>query len=318
MPAPALTVILPVYNGEEHLDEAIRSVLGQTFRHFELLVIDDGSTDGSLSIINRHAGEDPRITVITRGNLGLIATLNEGLEKARGEYLARMDADDIALPERFERQIGFLMANPECVLLGSSFVFIDRSGRAGRFHPCFANDLTIRHALPVEGCVLHPAAMFRRSAVMEVGGYDEAYVTAEEYELWRRLTHVGQLHNLTDPLLHYREWDGRVSTTRGREQRRMAERIRDEIWQDQDLAPYRKVSLKTLSRLPGEDGAALENLQRELAKMALRRADVGLLAYLAWDLVRHRIRSLTRRRCSARTEPARPNPSGRPPNDARR
>jgi glycosyltransferase involved in cell wall biosynthesis len=305
--AAALSVILPVYNGEAHLDEAIRSIRAQTFSAFEFLIIDDGSTDGSLEIIERHAREDERIRVRARANRGLIETLNEGLAMAGGEYVARMDADDIALPSRFQKQIEFMMQHPRCVLLGSSFVFIDDAGREDRLHHCFIHDVTIRHALPLEGAILHPAAMFRRSAVMDVGGYRAGYVAAEEYDLWHRLAHRGQLNNLAEPLLRYREWMGRVSTRDAAVQRRVADRIRDEIWNDPDLAPYRRVPLSTLSRLPDEHAPALEELQRQLARTALRRGNLGLFSYLCWDLGRFRMASRRdRRRARAAESPPGP------------
>jgi glycosyltransferase involved in cell wall biosynthesis len=299
--APPLSVILPVYNGEAHLDEAIRSIRAQTYRAFEFLIIDDGSSDRSLDIIERHAAEDGRIRVRTRPNRGLIETLNEGLAIARGQYVARMDADDVALPKRFRRQIEFMTEHPRCVLLGSSVVFIDETGHEDRPHHCFINDATIRHALPVEGAVLHPAAMFRRSAVLEVGGYRAGYVAAEEYDLWHRLAHVGQLNNLAEPLLRYREWKGRVSTRHAAVQRRVADRIRDEIWNDRALARYRRLPLSTLSQLPGEHVPALKELQRELARLALRRRDLGLFSFLCRDLARFRTMS---RRAGRNSRPA--------------
>jgi glycosyltransferase involved in cell wall biosynthesis len=289
MTEPPVSVILPVYDGEKYLAQAIDSILAQTFQNFEFLIIDDGSTDRSLEIIEGYARRDTRIQVTSRANRGLIATLNEGIALARGEYVARMDADDVALPERLQRQVEFLAAHPRCVLVGASFVYIDSSGNEGRAHHCFINDLTIRHALPVEGCVLHPVAMFRRSAVVGVGGYKADYVAAEEYDLWHRLAHVGELTNLPEPLLYYREWDQRVSARHAAVQRRVAERIRDEIWNDPALSRYRRMPLGVLAGLPGEHRPALESLQKNLAKLALRHREIALFIYLCWDLVRFRV-----------------------------
>jgi glycosyltransferase involved in cell wall biosynthesis len=286
---PLVSVILPVYNAEEHLAEAIESVLRQTHADFELLIINDGSTDGSLEIIELYAREDPRIRVIDRANRGLIATLNEGITEARGEYIARMDADDISMPERFARQVDWLTRNAGCVLVGASFILIDESGREDRTWHCFVNDVTIRHALPAEGCIPHPTAMFRGSAVIQVGGYRDAYVAAEDYDLFRRLVHVGELHNLAEPLLYKRESERQVSATLADTQVRSADRIRNEIWQDRRLSRYKRVSLRRLCRLPGEHAPALEGLQKELALIALRHGDVRLFAYLCADIVRFRL-----------------------------
>ena len=127
MPAP-ITVLLAVYNGQEYLRAAIESVLGQTFPNFEFLIIDDGSIDGSLNIVREYARRDGRIRIITRPNKGLTNTLNEGISLARGEYLARMDADDICMPRRFERQLGYMKDHPDCVLVGSRVELMDPEG----------------------------------------------------------------------------------------------------------------------------------------------------------------------------------------------
>jgi glycosyltransferase involved in cell wall biosynthesis len=292
---PQVTVILPVYNGDKYLAEAIESILEQTYTDFDFLIIDDGSTDGSFAIIQSFAQRDPRIRFTTRGNRGLVATLNEGVAQARGKYIARMDADDISMPARFKRQVSFLDANPSCVVLGTSFILINEAGRELKTWRCFIHDLTIRHALPAEGCIPHPTAMCRKSAIIEANGYRENYPAAEDYDLWRRLARVGELNNLSEPLLYKREVDAAVSDRQAQTQRQSAKRIRNEIWHDQDLAPYRRVSLSTLSRLPGEHRPALEDLQKELAKIALGRAAIKLFAYLYWDRLRFRASAFRRR-----------------------
>jgi hypothetical protein len=288
---PQISVVLPVYNAERHLAEAIESILRQTHSDFELLIINDGSSDRSLDIIKRYARRDPRVRVTDRGNRGLIATLNEGIAEARGEYVARMDADDVAAPDRLAKQAKWLMADPACVVVGTSFILIDESGRPHTTWHCFVNDLTIRHALPAEGCIPHPTAMIRRSALTQAGGYRADYVAAEDYDLWRRLARVGRLQNLAEPLLLKRESDRQVSAVHANAQRQMADRIRNEIWQDEQLSRYKRVSLLTLSRLPGEPAEALEGLQKELALIALRRIDFRLFLYLCADIVRYQLRA---------------------------
>jgi hypothetical protein len=299
MNAPSLSVVLPVYNAEEYLAEAIESILAQTYTDFEFLIIDDGSTDGSLDIINLHAREDQRIRVIARSNLGLVKTLNEGVARARGEYIARMDADDISRPERFKQQVDFLNSNPRCVVLGTSVVLIDDSGRELATWHCFLHDVSIRHALPAEGCIPHPTAMLRKSAVLEVGGYKEDYLAAEDYDLWHRLAQVGELNNLAEPLLYKRESSTAVSGKHATIQHRSADRIRSEIWDNEDLSAYKRLSLSTLCRLPGEHQPALVDLQRDLALIALRHRDARLLFYFCWDIVKFAVRARWHRWLSA-------------------
>jgi GT2 family glycosyltransferase len=287
---PLVSVLLPVHNAERYLALAIESVLEQSYGDLELLVLDDGSTDGSREIIERYAADDARIRVTSRAHRGVAATLNEGLGQARAELVARMDGDDVAMPQRLARQVEWLRADPACVVLGTSFVAIDEDGREGRTHHCFVNDVTIRHALPLHPCIPHPTAMFRRSVVVAAGGYRADYAMTEDYDLWRRLAHVGRLHNLPEPLLRYRETATQLSTVRASTQAATAEWIRSELWEDDVLAPYRRISLRTLRRLPGEHLPALADLQRELAGAALRRRDARSFVYLCADFVLFRTR----------------------------
>jgi glycosyltransferase involved in cell wall biosynthesis len=285
---PRVTVLLPVFNAEHYLPSAVESVLTQSYSDFEAIVIDDGSTDASAEIIGSYARQDRRIRLVARRNRGVVASLNEGLAAARGEFIARMDADDVSLPDRFMEQVAFLQANEHCVALGSSFIYIDEQGSPTRRHHCFINDVTIRHALPIEGCILHPVAMFRSGAVTKIGGYRERYFAAEDYDLIRRLARVGELYNLPDPLFHYRESDSRVSARHATEQQDTADCIRAEIWSDGELARWRWVSIRRLAGLPGEHEASLMDLQKGLAKAALHRGDLRLFSFLALDLATYR------------------------------
>src|SRR5512135_1833139 len=125
---PLISVCMPVYNAERYIARAVESILGQTFGDFEFLILDDGSTDGSLEILRRYANHDPRIRLTSRPNKGLPPSLNELVDQARGEFIARMDADDVALPERFARQVEYLRAHPDCVLVGSRVQLVDPEG----------------------------------------------------------------------------------------------------------------------------------------------------------------------------------------------
>ena len=125
---PLISVCMAVYNAERYVAEAVESILNQTFGDFEFLILDDGSTDGSLDILRRYAERDPRIRLTSRPNQGLVASLNELVDQARGEFIARMDADDVSLPERFQREVDYLRDHPECVLVGSRVRLIDPDG----------------------------------------------------------------------------------------------------------------------------------------------------------------------------------------------
>lgn len=219
--APAVTVLMPVFNGGRFIGEAVESILGQTFTDFELLVIDDGSTDDSLSVIGEYAARDRRIRVVSRENRGLVATLNEGLGLARGAYLARMDCDDISFPERLRRQYDFMRARPDCILCGSNSFIVNHSGR-----------LVKRWSVPIQGpddfrrfCrfstpFVHSSA-FLNLARLRAGGfqYDAQYPCAEDFALWGRISRRHVCAVLDDYLVAWR--DHRHGVCRSRRDRQM-------------------------------------------------------------------------------------------------
>jgi glycosyltransferase involved in cell wall biosynthesis len=188
---PRVSVALPVHNCERYVAEAIESILAQTFTDFEFLIVDDGSTDGSLAILQRYAARDQRIQLVSRPNTGYLVALNEMLARARGEYVARMDADDIALPERFDHQIRYLEDHPECVMVGSRVTLIDPDGAPIMVMGEALTHEEIDNALMMaQGqLVYHPVVMFRRQVVLDLGGYRPEYYTTEDLDLfcgWRR------------------------------------------------------------------------------------------------------------------------------------
>ncbi len=221
---PAISVVMSVYNGEKYAPEAVESILAQTFDDFEFILIDDGSTDRSKSLLEGYAKRDERIRLVSRPNKGLTKTLNEGLGLARGEFVARMDADDVALPTRFEKQVAFLRGKPQCVCVGSRVLRIDPYGS-----PLSESDHKLTHEeidrqLMEEGlgwAITHPVAMMRRDAVATVGGYREQFRTSQDLDLWLRLAEVGQLANLPEVLLKYRYHPESVGFTNFEEQRRV-------------------------------------------------------------------------------------------------
>ena len=228
---PPISVLLAVYNGGRYLRAAIDSILAQTFREFEFIIIDDGSTDDSSAVLAEYAAKDSRIRLVSRPNKGLTATLNEGLALARGEFLARMDADDIALPQRFERQIAYLRGHPECVLLGSRVMLVDPEGLPIRpwCHQLEHADIDAAH-LNRGWPVVHPAVMMRTDAVRRVGAYRDKYNTLEDLDLFLRLAEVGKLANLPEILLHYRQHFDSVTHKKFEQQRRLRQAIYDETY----------------------------------------------------------------------------------------
>ena len=212
--SPAISVILPVYNAEAYVREAVESILAQSFTDFELIAINDGSTDGSGAILRELAARDTRIVLVERPNGGLVSALNDGIEMARADLIARMDADDVSMPERFALQHARMMEDPELAVLGSFARVMDKDGdiiHLGKY------PLTPKAAARCleRGCpVIHPTVMMRRDAVLKVGGYRKAFSHAEDYDLWLRMSDLGYaIANLPQPLLNYREHDANVSVT---------------------------------------------------------------------------------------------------------
>jgi GT2 family glycosyltransferase len=203
---PAVSVLMPVYNAESYLAEAVESILGQTFADFELLVIDDGSTDRSGAILEEYAARDRRVRLTRRPNTGYTVALNDLLALASGDLVARMDADDVALPHRLERQMDYLRAHPDVVCLGTAVHLIDSAGRYLRdAHPGMDHETIQRLALAADCPLNHPSVMMRRAAVLAVGGYHPEFEPAEDLDLWLRLGEVGRLTSLPEVLMKYRQ-----------------------------------------------------------------------------------------------------------------
>lgn len=209
--APRVSVVMAVRNGGPYLEKAVDSILAQTFTAFEFVIIDDGSTDSTPEVLQRYQAADPRVQVHHQENAGLTASLNRGCGRARGEYLARMDADDIAFRDRLERQVEFLDRHPQVALVGSAVVRIDELGREIKPSGCPTSHAEIVRALAEYNCFTHPTVMLRKAMLAAVGGYREAYRQAQDYDLWLRLAERYQLANLADPLLYYRVYAGQVS-----------------------------------------------------------------------------------------------------------
>ncbi len=184
---PRVSVVMSVYNGERYLREAVDSILNQTFEDFEFIIINDGSTDGTREILESY--RDPRIRLFHQQNIGMCRSWNKGLALALGEYIARMDADDISLPERLESQMRLFEQRPEVSVVGCAARVIGGKTQ-GVWMPDFTE--TTLPARALVGCPLaHGTVVFRRDEVIGVGAYDERFPIAEDYELWVRLAWQG-------------------------------------------------------------------------------------------------------------------------------
>ncbi|MBJ6360092.1 glycosyltransferase family 2 protein [Paenibacillus sp. GCM10012307] len=204
---PKITALISTYNSSGYIQAAVQSILDQTFKDFELIIIDDGSTDDTLVKLGQFT--DPRIRlVIHEQNQGLIRSLNEGIELATGEYIARMDADDIAVLDRFEHQVAFLDANPQVGVLGGLMKWLHNNEPI----PKPITHHGIRCWQLFHTCLCHPTIMMRTRVLHDHAiRYDEQYPHAEDYELWDRLGHITQLANLPQYVHYYRAHVGQVS-----------------------------------------------------------------------------------------------------------
>lgn len=210
---PAISVAMSVYNNAPYLREAIASIRQQSLADFEFLIVNDGSTDGSADILDAQAAEDPRLRVIHQENRGLIASLNRLVDEACAPWIARMDGDDISVPDRFARQLDFLARNPGHVVLGGNNVLIGPDGgklEHGGAKPITHQDMLAN--LEHGPLISHPAAIIHRDTLRGVGGYHPAFRHCEDYDLWLRLVALGKIANLPDILVEYRVYPEQVSS----------------------------------------------------------------------------------------------------------
>ena len=270
---PRVTVVMPVFNGERFIGEAVASALASSFRDFELLVLDDGSSDGSLDAARRAAGGDPRLRIVALPHGGVAAARNAGLREARGGLIANLDSDDVMLPERLARQVAYLESHPECVAVGGRSLVVDAAGKPlqvdGRLftHEEIDQGLLDGHG----GSLGSDTAMFRKHTALAVGGYeDKLSATGEDHDLWLRLAEVGRIANLPDVLNRYRVHDTNVSLGPGSQARRLP------------------VTLDNLARAfvrRGIAGRHPAKLPRPAIPRAEKWCDSGIVCYYSGDRV---------------------------------
>ena len=236
--APLVSVLMPVYNAEQFVAEAVASILEQSFGDFELLVLDDSSDDRSLEVVEEVCAGDPRVRIVCERHAGLAVRLSEGLAAARGDLVARQDADDASRPERFAMQVDYLRRHPECSAVGTGALLVDPEGRPIRERQRPLTHAEIEAVLfSGQGNALyHSAAMFRRADLLAAGGYRPETEPAEDVDLYLRLAERGRLANLPEILLLSRQHVTRVSNLRAGEQRRTLDTVLREARRRRGLA----------------------------------------------------------------------------------
>jgi glycosyltransferase involved in cell wall biosynthesis len=279
MTALRLSVIMPVFNSRPFVGAAIDSILSQTFGDFVLYVVDDGSTDGSGDLVAEKAALDRRIHLIRQDNHGIVASLNRMLALVDTPFVARMDADDIAMPDRFARQLERMEAEPELGALGTQFEEIDTTGQrisSGAAMP--VGTLLVHAELEHRQPIANPTTMFRTQALRDAGLYRAAFRYCEDYDLFLRLSEIARIDNLPDILFHYRRSPGQMSVLHHGVQTRQAayarlahrERLagRPDPFAGADLLP----PLSELDRVLGQPGVAAK-MESEI--LLARRYAVG-------------------------------------------
>ncbi len=322
--APAVTVLMPIWDAEVYLAKALDSVLAQTFDDFELLVVDDGSRDGGPDLVR--ACPDARVRLSSLGeNRGLVAAPNAGLAQARGRYVARMDADDLCEPTRLAEQVEHLDAHPELGGVSSAFEAIDSDGVVvgsvdGRRRP--VGPALLNWALYFGCFFCHPAAMLRREVFDSVGSYDPEFAHAEDYDLWLRVVEKYPLDNLPRPLLRLRLHGDNVSvryreTQQANARRALSRSLRGllgEVVPDAQLRILRDAAPPACARDAIDAAALLRRLERAFASKidlsprerqlvradaATRLASLAVTAGRQWPMAGARIAGWALRRSPA-------------------
>lgn len=236
--APVISVVMPAYNCRRFIEQAVDSILRQTVSDFEFLIYDDGSTDGTTALLQAAARRDGRIRLFRGQHQGYSPLLNQGLARARGEFIARMDADDISFPMRFQKQLEYLRSNPRCAAVGSGLVFIDEDGLpfSRNQGPTDHADIDAKHLRGGGGAMPHPSLMMRKSEIDAIGGYRTQFEPAEDLDLLLRLAERGNLANLPECLLAYRVHLGMTSIAKREKQLAAVRQILAETGQRRGIA----------------------------------------------------------------------------------
>lgn len=224
---PLISVIMPAYNAEEFAARAIESILNQTFKRFELIIIDDASKDGTLSVVKSYAEKDSRIRVLKNTkNLRIAETLNKGMRVAKTEIIARMDADDVSHPKRLEFQYKLLKKKPDVAIVGANMVIIDREGEVVSKREYPTGNLALKKLVFRYSPFAHPVVMYRKRVVEEYGGYDSKMIPCEDIDLWFKVGSKYDFASISKPLLKYTLIPGSSSHTKLRDLELLGFRIK--------------------------------------------------------------------------------------------
>jgi glycosyltransferase involved in cell wall biosynthesis len=231
MSTPKIDVVMPVYNAEAYVGDAVRSILHQRFSNLRLICVDDGSTDRSREILRKLAANDERLEIIRQENRGVVRALNRGLSVCTAPLIARMDADDISMPERFARQVEFLEQNPNVLAVGTSILEMDSEGAPlGVQHFASDHEEIDSGMLRIRTGMAHPTVMMRRQAVQALSGYRVEFEWVEDLDLWLRMAEQGRLANLPEVLLCYRQHASSISWSVGRVRRERTIALMEEAY----------------------------------------------------------------------------------------
>jgi hypothetical protein len=272
MDSRATSVVMSVFNGQAFLAEAIESILNQTLDDYEFVIVDDGSTDRTAKILAEYASRDERVRVYRHENRGRAVSLNIGIGLARGKYIARMDADDIALPNRLREQIDFMDTHPEVGLLGGAFELISTNGRVLKTVRFPSEDSAIRAVMLACNPFSHPTVVMRKELVSATGGYRKALLDADDYDLWLRISERSQLANLEKCVLQYRVHSNQVS-------------IQNMRHQEMSALAARAAALRRRSGVPDPLTGVEEITPQLLSALGVTAAEIGqglLDAYGYW------------------------------------
>jgi len=210
--SPLISVVMSVYNGEKYLSQSIESILTQTVKEYEFIIINDGSTDNSLDILFRFQKQDSRIIIVNQENLGLTKSLNRGFELSKGKYIARQDADDISLPERFSKQIVYFSRNQTIGVLGTNVYRIKDDSSIIGLDKMKSNYKDIKNTLKIRNALSHGSVMLNKDMLGTEIFYNEYFKYSQDYELWSRISKKVEIYNLKDFLYMFREHNDSIST----------------------------------------------------------------------------------------------------------
>jgi glycosyltransferase involved in cell wall biosynthesis len=295
---------MPVYNAERYVARAVESILKQTFEDFEFIIIDDGSTDGTLAIIEAYARRDSRIRIISRSNRGIVATRNQLLSESRCQYCAWLDNDDVAMPRRLSQQVEYMEQHPQCVLLGSRILLIDRDGEP----LCeMVDHITHKqiddHLLKGSVHLYQTSAMMRREAALEVGGYRAGYELAEDVDLYLRLAECGQMVNLPEVLTLHRHHLSSAGHTRPQHQARAALAAINSARLRRGLPPFQENNADAICQVTAADryrqwsewalGYGNVSTARKYAIAAVRQQPFSIASWRAMYYSLHACRGFT-------------------------